>query len=218
MRFLAIALATALAQPLAAEDLPALQRGDVIFQNSLSEQSLAISLATGSPYTHVGIVDFDAAGQPVVLEAVRTTRETPLDDWLTYGADGDVAIYRFTDLTKDQAKAVTTAARSHFGKPYDPYFHASEDALYCSELVFIAFRDGINVELGHVQRLRDLNLNTAAATALIGERWDRHPSCKDGQATDAEDCLARIRDERLITPQAQSEDPNLTLIYSSFAN
>ncbi|MFM7444102.1 MAG: YiiX/YebB-like N1pC/P60 family cysteine hydrolase, partial [Tabrizicola sp.] len=95
------------ALPVAAQDLPDLQRGDVIFQNSRSEQSLAISLATGSDFTHVGIIDFDGSGQPVVLEAVRTTRETPLRDWLTHGVDADVAIYRLNGLTADQAKAVT---------------------------------------------------------------------------------------------------------------
>jgi Permuted papain-like amidase enzyme, YaeF/YiiX, C92 family len=212
----ALVLATALARPAAAEDLPSLQRGDVVFQNSLSDQSLAISIATGSEFTHVGIVDINPNGDIVVLEAVTTTRETPLEDWLTYGADADVAVYRFQDLTEDQALAVTTSARSHFGKPYDPYFHGSEDALYCSELVFIAFRDAIGVELGQTQRLRDLNLDNAAALALVGDRWSRHPSCMNGQAQDAAGCLALILDNPLITPVAQSLDARLQLIYSSF--
>lgn len=219
MRLLAaiLFLAATLIHPVTAQDLPPLHRGDVIFQNSRSNQSEAIRLATGSAYTHVGIVDFNAAGQPVVLEAVRTTRETPLADWLTQGRDGAVAIYRY-DLTPDQALAVTQAARRHFGKRYDPYFHASEDQLYCSELVYIAFRDGIGVDLGTMQSLGDLNLNNAAVRALIGERWDKHPTCKDGHAADAGTCLAMIHDNPLITPQALSEDDRLTLIHSSFGD
>ncbi|HLQ19870.1 MAG TPA: YiiX/YebB-like N1pC/P60 family cysteine hydrolase, partial [Tabrizicola sp.] len=77
-----------LSLPAQAQDLPPLQRGDVIFQNSRSAQSLAILLATDSPFTHVGIVDFGADGGPVVLEAVKTTRETPLADWVDHGTGG----------------------------------------------------------------------------------------------------------------------------------
>lgn len=210
--------ALALALSAGAEDLPPLKRGDVIFQNSRSAQSLAILLATDSPFTHVGIVDFDDDGNPVVLEAVRTTRATPLQDWVDQGEGGDVAIYRMQDLTDDQAQAVTKAARSHFGKGYDPYFYRSEETLYCSELVHIAFRDGIGAALGRVQTLGALNLDSAAVRALIEERWQTHPACADGQAEDADACLALIRDELLVTPQAVAEDGRLQEVYSSFGD
>ena len=211
-----LALAVLITLPARAEDLPDLKRGDVIFQNSQSAQSLAILLATDSPFTHVGILDFDAAGNPVVLEAVRTTRATPLQDWVAQGKDGAVAVYRMEELGSDTALAVTEAARSHLGKGYDPYFFQSEDTIYCSELVHIAFRDGAGVALGQVQALGDLNLDSAAVRALIAERWQSHPACSDGQAQDAESCLALIRDEPLVTPQAVAEDGRLRLVFSSF--
>ncbi len=213
-----LSVAAALTQPVLAEGIPPLQRGDVIFQNSLSAQSLAILLATDSPFTHVGIVDFDDAGNPVVLEAVRTTRATPLDDWITYGEGSDIAIYRLQDLTEDQALAVAASARTHFGKGYDPYFYKSEDTLYCSELVHIAFRDGMGIDLGRKETLADLNLDTDAARALIAERWQSHPSCSDGQASDAQSCLKLILDEPLVTPQAVAEDKRLELIYTNFGS
>lgn len=206
-----------LALPASADTLPDLHRGDVIFQNSRSAQSLAILVATDSPFTHVGIVDFDAAGDPVVLESARTTRETPLDDWVAQGRDGDVAVYRMAGLSEAQARAVTEAARSHFGTGYDPYFYRTEDALYCSELVHIAFRDGIGVALGREQKLGELHLDGAAVRALVAERWQEHPACANGSAQDADSCLALIRDEPLVTPQAVAEDGRLTLVYSSFA-
>ncbi len=217
LRYTGLFLALLLPLPALAEDLPELKRGDVIFQNSRSAQSLAILLATDSPFTHVGILDFDDSGNPIVLEAVQTTRATPLQDWVGQGEDGDLAIYRMEDLTDDQALAVTKAARSQFGKGYDPYFYRSEDALYCSELVHIAFRDGMGVALGRVQALGELNLDSATVRALIEERWQSHPACADGQAKDAKGCLALIRDEPLVTPQAVAEDARLTLVYSSFA-
>lgn len=217
LRLPGLLLTLLFALPALAEDLPPLKRGDVIFQNSRSAQSLAILLATNSPYTHVGILDFDDSGNAIVLEAVQTTRATPLQDWVAQGEDGDVAIYRMQGLTDDQALAVTKAARSQFGKGYDPFFYSSEDALYCSELVHIAFRDGIGVALGREQALGELNLDNAAVRALIEDRWQSHPACADGQAKDAKSCLALIRDEPLVTPQAVAEDARLHLVWSSFA-
>lgn len=216
-RLAGILLALLLAPPAAAQDLPPLQRGDVIFQNSRSGQSQAILLATNSPFTHVGLVDFDTTGAPVVLEAVRTTRATPLDDWIAQGIGGDVAIYRLEGLTESQALAVTREARRHFGKGYDPYFYQTEDALYCSELVHIAFRDAMGLALGRVESLADLNLDTAAARRLIADRWQSHPACANGQAGDAGQCLALILDAPLVTPAAVAEDPRLRLVFSSFA-
>jgi Permuted papain-like amidase enzyme, YaeF/YiiX, C92 family len=211
-----LALALLISLPARAEDLLPLKRGDVIFQNSRSAQSLAILLATDSPFTHVGILDFDDSGNPVVLEAVKTTRATPLNDWVKQGKAGEVAIYRMEGLTEGEAQAVTDAARSHLGKGYDPYFYRTEDALYCSELVHVAYRDGMGVALGREQRLGELNLDSAAVRALIADRWQSHPACSDGQAADADTCLALIRDEPLVTPQAVAEDARLRLVWSSF--
>ncbi|GHC44334.1 YiiX/YebB-like N1pC/P60 family cysteine hydrolase [Neogemmobacter tilapiae] len=200
-----------------AEDLRDLKRGDVIFQISGSGQSLAIMLASASLYSHVGIVDLNDAGQPVVLEAVGPVRETPLEDWISKGKARRVAVYRMEKMTEVQAQSVVTAARAHFGKGYDPYFYSSEDTLYCSELVQIAFRDGIGLTLGQSQRLGDLNLDNFAARAVIERRWKGHPLCADGRAGNAAECLALIRDEKLITPQAIADDPRMVPVFSNFA-
>ncbi|MES2934380.1 MAG: hypothetical protein V4805_12935, partial [Pseudomonadota bacterium] len=48
-----------------------LKDGDLIFQKSRSSQSLAVQRATGSPYSHMGIV-FMRAGKPMVFEASAT--------------------------------------------------------------------------------------------------------------------------------------------------
>ena len=212
----ALLLALVFTLPAQAEDFPALKRGDILFQNSRSAQSLAILLATDSPFTHVGLLDFDGAGNPVVLEAVKTTRATPLQDWVDQGKDGDVAVYRLDGLSDADALAVTKAARAHLGKGYDPYFYKTEDTLYCSELVHVAFRDGAGLPLGQVQSLDDLDLASAAVRALIKDRWQSHPACKDGRADDADTCLALIRDEPLVTPQAVAKDARLRLVWSSF--
>ena len=63
---------------------PAVRDGDLIFQTSRSSQSLAIQRATGSPYSHMGLI-FIRDGQPYVFEAIATVRLTPLDRWIARG-------------------------------------------------------------------------------------------------------------------------------------
>jgi hypothetical protein len=65
--------------------LPSVRDGDLIFQTSRSTQSLAIQRATGSPYSHMGIV-FLREGKLYVFEAIATVRFTPLDHWIARGA------------------------------------------------------------------------------------------------------------------------------------
>jgi uncharacterized protein YcfL len=58
-----------------------LRDGDIVFQASRSEQSIAIQKATHSPYSHMGIV-FLGNGSPYVYEAIKTVQYTPLRKWV----------------------------------------------------------------------------------------------------------------------------------------
>jgi len=53
--------------------------GDIVFQDLVSEQSQALKLATGSEYTHCGIV-FELNGDFVVCEAVGPVRMVPMQE------------------------------------------------------------------------------------------------------------------------------------------
>ncbi|VTR45020.1 Orthopoxvirus protein of uncharacterised function (DUF830) [Serratia fonticola] len=64
--FLTIGLMTVLVSQ--ARELPAVQDGDIIFHTSRSAQSLAIQQATGSRYSHMGIIVL-RDGKPYVFEA-----------------------------------------------------------------------------------------------------------------------------------------------------
>jgi hypothetical protein len=44
----------------ATANLPPLKTGDIVFQNSSGRAREAIMIASGRPYTHVGIVEIDA--------------------------------------------------------------------------------------------------------------------------------------------------------------
>ena len=199
-----------------AESLPPLKTGDILFQTSRSSQSFAIMLASESPLSHMGVLDMEAAGGAVVIEASATTRETPLRDWIAKGFGGRLEVRRLKDLTPEDARRVTAAARTHLGKPYDLFFRSSSDQLYCSELVNDAFQDGINRQLGAFQKVKSLAINNAAVRRVIQQRWQRHPDCANGKAANFDACYAILMEQRLVTPQSIADDDDLTLVFSNY--
>ncbi|MGL4319629.1 MAG: YiiX/YebB-like N1pC/P60 family cysteine hydrolase, partial [Paracoccaceae bacterium] len=137
MRALMITLVSTL--PAMAEGLPELRTGDLVFQTSSSGQSAAVLAATRHPYTHMGILRMTDAG-PLVVEAWSTVRETPLAAWMAQGDDGQITILRDARLSDAQAKAMVQAARSYLGQPYDIFFLFGNEAIYCSELPWLAYQ------------------------------------------------------------------------------
>ena len=64
-----------------------------MFHTSPSSQSLAVQAATGSPYSHMGVVLFKD-GKPMVFEAVQPVKYTPLRTWLRRSEGGRYVIKR----------------------------------------------------------------------------------------------------------------------------
>jgi len=62
-------------------DTTGFQNGDIVFQSSTSGQSKAIQIATGSKYSHMGII-YKQGDEFLVYEAVQPVRLTPLTDWI----------------------------------------------------------------------------------------------------------------------------------------
>jgi hypothetical protein len=208
-----ILLAILIASPAFADDLPALQTGDLVFQSSTSGQSAAVLAATGHPYTHMGIVEMTSAG-PVVVEAWSTVRETPLVEWMRQGDGERISVLRDARLDAAQAEAMVEAAKGYLGRPYDIFFLFGNEGIYCSELPWLAYQE-IGLPLGDVQRFGELNVADASVRALIEDRWQRDPICAE-QASTAKECLSLILEREMITPAAVAADPNMKLIYSSF--
>ena len=136
--------------------------GDILFQ-SLPHGELvdAIEGVTQSPWSHCGVLTHDD-GKWEVVEAIGEVRRTPLVFWIIRGRAGRFAAYRPTAAAalppKDQFQsALTKALETYMGRPYD-YRYAPEDRdIYCSELVFKAYRDAFKVELGSWEELGTLN-------------------------------------------------------------
>lgn len=153
--------------------------GDIIFHTSRSSQSVAIQRATGSRYSHMGLILF-RGGKPFVFEAVSPSKFTPLGAWIARGESGHYVVKRLDNasfvLTPEAVLRLHQAADKLEGRPYDLTFEWSDARLYCSEVVWKLFDRVLGVQVGELQRIRDFDLSDPAVRARMRERYgDRVP-------------------------------------------
>ena len=199
-RFILIAAAAATvaianAHSPAIEDV--LQEGDIILHKSRSSQAEALRAATGSAYTHVGLV-FDHRGAPMVLEAVQPVKWTPLHTWIARGREGHVTVVRANDVDPEKIARVKSHATGYLGRPYDTLFAWDDERIYCSELVYKAYA-AVGLELGELAPLRSFDLSSPAIQQLIKARV--------GNKLDI--------DQRVVSPVSILEDADVEVIYSN---
>lgn len=151
-----------------------LREADVIFQTSRSAQSQAIQIATHSRFSHVGLVHIER-GKPLVYEAVGPVKLTPADEWIARGEGKHYTVMRLKDadarLGPDALRKMEQVGRQFGGRPYDFAFGWSDERLYCSELVWKIYKQGIGVELGSLQRLGDFDLTNPLVQTKLRERY-----------------------------------------------
>ncbi len=154
--------------------LSVIREGDIIFQETVSEQSKAIKLATHSRYTHAGII-FRFNGVLQVLEAVQPVRITNLDRFIKRGVGGHYVIKRLHDYGSSINDEVITkmkdAGRSYLGKDYDAYFEWNDERIYCTELVWKIYKKTLGIEIGKLERLGDFDLSSAHVKRLMKKRY-----------------------------------------------
>lgn len=196
--------------------LPPLRDGDLVFQTIRSHQSTAIMLASRTWYTHVGIVRIGLDGQPQVMEAVGPVRQISLARWIKQGIGERLLVKRLPELSQGQARMALQAAEHYLGKPYDFYFLMGDDAIYCSELVYKAFREGPGLTLGQVQKVGTLHLDNFAVERLLQERWSSDPVCQKPETNNYASCLAAMKREDIITPDSLARDQRLHTPYSNY--
>ncbi len=151
----------------AAEVVP--QEGDLVFETSRSAQSGAIQWATGSRWSHVGIVE--GSGRDLaVIEALGRVSRTPWAAWARRARrGGPYLVLRPGGIAPEQRRAAVVEARRFLGRPYDPRFGWGDDRIYCSELVVKAYQRGAGVSFGRRERLGDLRL--AGIEPAMERRW-----------------------------------------------
>lgn len=156
------------------EEKQEIREGDIIFQTSTSSQSQAIQLATDSKYSHMGII-FENNGELLVYEAIQPVQFTPLDKWIKRGKDNHYVVKRLKDaeqlLTNDVLVKMKQVGKEFEGKRYDIYFGWSDEAIYCSELVWKIYNEVLGVEIGQLEKLSDFDLSHDEVRQKMKERY-----------------------------------------------
>lgn len=153
------------------------QEGDVLFQTSRSLQSRTVQLATHSPWSHCGML-YEKNKRWYVFEAVQPIKNTPLEVWIARGQHGRYVVKRLKNadqiLTQPVLQKMRAIAVSYIGKPYDRYFAWSDDALYCSELIWKIYHRSTGIQIGRLQKMRDFDLTHPAVKKKLQERYGSH--------------------------------------------
>lgn len=198
LAFCVLAAMLALCAACARAAPPPVRDGDLIFHISRSAQSLAIQRATGSRYSHMGVV-LHRGGRAYVFEAVEPVRYTPLAEWIARGENGHYVVKRLRrPPDAAQAKRLRAQADRFRGKRYDLGFGWSDERIYCSELVYKMYQRATGVRIGRLQRLREFRLDDPAVKAKLRERYG-----------------ARVPlEETVVSPAAMFDSPLLATVVS----
>ncbi len=188
-----------------------LQTGDLIFVGIPADYSLdkdsmdsAITDATGSQtglnLIHTAIAEVDAEGRVWIIDATikHGVDRHPLDIFLTDFTlkDGSYPAFEVKRLRDDaHAAEYVENAKKYLGLPYDTHFSPTDEALYCTELVYDSYLDRDGKPLFHAAPMNFRNADGEFPVywqqlfALLGE-----PIPQDTPGTN---------------PQAMSQEPAL---------
>jgi uncharacterized protein YycO len=158
-----------------------LKPGDLLFQDSdCGPFCEAIEKVTsgvgGAKFSHVGMVVTDSQGELVVIEAVTAgVVTTPLDSFFSRSFDAEqkykVVVGRLKDAQQHLIPKAIEFSKTLLGKPYDKVFDINNDAYYCSELVYEAFKYANNGEpIFQLQKMTYLDPDTGGIFPI----WDSY--------------------------------------------
>ena len=128
--------------------------GDLLFRDcnrgAMCDAIKAVTAGyNGADFSHVGIVGRNEKGEPVVIEAVsKGVVTTDLPRFMERSLDSTghpkVIVGRLKKSYRHLIPAAIRQAVALEGRPYDKAFVIGNDAYYCSELVYEAFRQANN--------------------------------------------------------------------------
>lgn len=175
--------------------------GDVLFQSLPDPPGLdivdAIEGSTGSPYSHCGVV-VKKEGKIYVLEAmVPRVKETPFEEWIKRG-QGKFDAYRLRAEHRAHIPDWILGMRTRLGIRYDYRYRMSDEAIYCSELPYDAWKELTGQEMGQVVKLGDLKWQKYREVILAVEGGAKVPL-----------------DRLMITPRDLAAAPQLELVLSN---
>lgn len=143
--------------------------GDIIFQTTSGLTGKAIQLATHSKYNHCGVLFFEN-NEWVVYEAVQPVRKTSLKE---FNARGEGVVKRLKNkvLTSDEISKLKTVFETYEHKDYDEAFSWSDEKIYCSELVYKLYNNGLNIELCKPKHLKEFDLTNPLVKEKLNEKY-----------------------------------------------
>lgn len=150
------------------------REGDIIFQTSGSGQSLAIQLATKSPFSHCGII-LKNGNELMVFEAVQPVKFTPIDQWIQRGDDNYYVVKRLQNadsvLQNTTLKKMHEFVKQNTGKDYDLPFEWTDQKMYCSELVYKIYLHATGIEVGKTAKMKDFDLTSPIVKKIMKQRY-----------------------------------------------
>ena len=126
-----------------------------MFITSDSRQAPYIARATKSRYTHCGVVVM-VDKKPYVLEASNVVKLTPAIEFIRRDRYPSSSIRFRRVLDKD--KNVKIKYKQYLGMPYDLAFRFDNGKMYCSELVWVIYKDQFGIELCSPRPVSSYNL------------------------------------------------------------
>jgi hypothetical protein len=164
-----------------------LKAGDIVFRlgdaralHGLFPLSRFIARATGSPFSHTGIIAVEG-GSPVVYDCSSSgVQRQPFEVWML-DCIGAMGVKRLKPEHRHRISGVINYCRSKFEQqvPFDYEFLPDDAALYCVELTEKAFKSqGLvlsqPVRIGDWEHLGSYSL-TALATPYVTRIMLEHP-------------------------------------------
>ncbi len=155
-------------------DFSQIKEGDLIFQESTSEQAKAIQLATHSRYTHAGII-LKVKGDWKVLEAVQPVKYTKLESFINRGVKRHYVVKRLSNydqlVNESILMKIKVVGNRYLGKKYDIYFEWNDDRIYCTELIWKIYKKTLNIEIGKLEKLSSFDLSHPYVKNLMKKRY-----------------------------------------------
>tara|TARA_Y100001934_G_scaffold248579_1_gene309280 strand:+ start:723 stop:1349 length:627 start_codon:yes stop_codon:yes gene_type:complete len=175
------------------------QAGDVLFQALPKTVDLVVAIegVTKSNYSHCGVVIEGKDDNWRVFESIGTVGSIPLHKWVARGRKAKFAAFRLKPEHNADLPAFLAVLPKYAGRPYDFRYRMDDRFIYCSELVYKAYKDATGKPLGKLARLGDLNWRPHVAT--IRKYEGGKPPL----------------DREMITPIDLSQDPKLRKVFDN---
>jgi hypothetical protein len=179
-----------------------LQDGDLIFIRQANPIFLRVAETTRSWETHVGIIFSGPDGSWLVAES-RFPRSTitPLKKFIARSEHGRCTITRYhAGLSPEEKQRLRQSAGARMGKWYNLGFNYDSPRLYCSKLVFDAYREAAGVPVGTLTTFRQLLAENPRAPLAFWRAW----------------FWGRIPwDRRCVTTTSELKSPEFLTVYDS---